>query len=545
MKQVLTLLCLGLAVHVSAQTFFQDFEDGIEPMVLFDVDGQTPHPNVAAYTDAWNAANPSFGNGTVVAISTSWYTPVGVANDWMVTPLIQLPDTNAVIRWEAKAQDANFRDGYIVYISTTGNTPDDFTEVIYQTAGEVASWTTRQFSLQAYAGQEVYVAFRNNSDDKFLLLVDNIFIGEQKQRDISLSRVNANINVGTSLEGPHPIAITVQNFGIEPVTSLDATWHFNGDSSTHKLTGINIASGASYTFNHETPANFEVGTGYQLSVSIDSINGTVDLDPANNSFATGMFKVFPPVPNITGVSAEGVPVDLYESLSSGQAVVFDFFASWCVPCEVSTPALNSLYVANGSGSEDFNVIGITIEPGDNDADVNALDWGATYPSMSFTVPGYETYIHYNSNHGLGQSAIPFFVMICPNLDDLAHSEIIRTYVGANDIANVFNNNWQAAKDDCTDGLVGVKDIPSVESVSIYPNPATEYVDLDMEFSSTTNVAIQVLDITGKVLINRDVKTYTAGQYLEQFDVSTLANGTYLIRMTEKNRVNTLKFTVFN
>ncbi|MCI4648966.1 hypothetical protein [Phaeodactylibacter sp.] len=72
---ILFILALFMlqATETTAQVFFeQDFENGIEPMTLIDVDGLTPHPNVAAYPDAWNAANPAFGNGTNVAVSNSF-----------------------------------------------------------------------------------------------------------------------------------------------------------------------------------------------------------------------------------------------------------------------------------------------------------------------------------------------------------------------------------------------------------------------------------------------------------------------------------------
>lgn len=546
MKQVLTLTCLCMAFALHAQTFFQDFEDGIEPMVLYDVDGLTPHQNVAGYPNAWNVVNPTFGNGTNVAVSTSWYTPVGIANDWMVTPQIQLPDSNVIIRWEAKAQDASFRDGYIVYISTTGNTPADFTEILYQTAAEQATWQTRQIDLADYAGQGVYVAFRNNSNDKFLLLVDNIFIGEQKQRDVSLSRVSANINRNTTLEGPRNVEITVQNFGLEAITSIDATWHFNGESMTHKETGLNIASGASVTFTHDVPLNYVVGTGYQLMVTIDSINGQEDLDPSNNAFTSSTFKVLPPVPDIAGISAEGDPINLYDALENGQAVIFDFFASWCVPCEISTPALNDLYVANGSGDDDLVVIGITIEPADDDAAVNELDWGATYPSFSFSNAGYEIYTHYNNNHGLGESAIPFFIMICPNPDDPAHSEIIANHVGTGDIVNVFNNTWQTRKDDCIESLSSsVDNIKSLESYTVHPNPAYDVLNVEFSLTEPTELRMHILDVTGKILVDRDASVYPTGGTSEQIDVSNLANGTYFLRLTERSRVNTVKFTVVN
>jgi thiol-disulfide isomerase/thioredoxin len=545
MKQLFTLVLLATSLYVHGQSFFQDFENGIEPMTVYDVDGKTVNSNVNYITEAWTVLNVGFGNGTNVAISTSWYEPVGSADDWMVTPLIHLPDSNGIIRWDAKAQDASFRDGYTLYISTTGNTPADFTEVVFQTGAEVASWTTRLVDLDAYAGQDVYFAFRNTSNDKFLLLVDNIFVGEQKQRDILLSRVTANITYGTALEGPKSLGITIQNFGVEPITSMNATWHFNGDSATDHLSGLNIASGASYTFTHGTPLEYVVGAGYQVSVTIDSINATVDDDPSNNTYNSPMFKVFPPVPDLVGTSAEGEPIHLYESLAQGKAVIFDFFASWCVPCEVSTPILNNLYVANGAGEEDLDVIGITIESGDNDADVNGLDWGGTYPLMSFNIPGYETYIHYSYNHGLGESAIPFFVMICPNLDDLAHSEIIEFYTGIDQIQSVFNA-WQVSKDACVDSLSSaVKEITSIESALIVPNPAYESFDLQLSLSKTTEMSLQIIDVTGKTVFQEPSSVFPAGENVRQVDVSTLANGTYFVRLLSREGVKTIKLSVVN
>jgi len=544
MKQSLTLIALVLTLCVQGQSFFQDFEDGIEPMTLYDVDGLTIHQNVNFCTDAWTALNVGFGNGTNVAVSTSWYNPVGIADDWMVTPLIHLPDSNPIIRWDAKAQDANFRDGYYVYISTTGNTPEDFSEVVFQTAAEVTNWVTHVENLDAFAGQDVYIAFRNNSNDKFLLLIDNIFVGVQKQRDVSLVRVNANINSGTTLEGSRTLEITIQNFGIEAITSLQVTWNFNGDTITQQLLGINVASGAPYTFSHSTPVNYIVGEGYVLNVSIDSINGNADEQPDDNMYSSVPFKVFPPVPNVIQTSSDGEPINLHEILASGKAVIFDFFASWCVPCEISTPALNNLYVANGSGEQDLDVIGITVEPTDTDPIVNGLTWGATYPNLSFSQSAYELYIHFNSNHGLGANAIPFFVMVCPNLDDLAHSQIVTSYVGATDIANIFNNTWQPAITDCIESLPSaVKEIRALESFSILPNPAYDYLHIDFALSEPTEIAMEVLDVAGKSILRHPVRTFAAGENTERIDVSSFVSGTYFIRLTHRNAVNTLKFTV--
>jgi thiol-disulfide isomerase/thioredoxin len=231
-------------------------------------------------------------------------------------------------------------------------------------------------------------------------------------------------------------------------------------------------------------------------------------------------------------------------MSSGKAVIFDFFASWCVPCEVSTPALNNLYVANGSGQVDLAVIGITIEPTDNDAVVNGLTWGSTYPNLSYSTSAEEFYVHFNDNHGLGEDAIPFFVMVCPNPEDPAYSEIIESYIGADQIVNVFNNTWQASKNECIESLSSaVKEISSIVSMSIAPNPAYDYLNLDISLSEPTDMIAEILDATGKSIFRYPVYTFQTGPNTEKFDVRSLTSGTYFLRLTERRNVNTLRFAV--
>jgi hypothetical protein len=208
--------------------------------------------------------------------------------------------------------------------------------------------------------------------------------------------------------------------------------------------------------------------------------------------------------------------------------------------------INNLYVANGAGEQDLEVLGISIEPNDTDPIVNNLNWGSTYPNMSFAISGYESYVHYNSNHGLGANAIPFFVMICPNLDDLGHSEIIASYVGIDQLENVLSNTWQPAMTACIESLPSaVKEIGSIESFSILPNPAQDYLNIEFSLSEPTEMALEVLDVTGKSLIRQSARTFQSGENTERIDVSSFVNGTYFIRLTEMNNVNTLKFTVVN
>jgi len=119
------------------------------------------------------------GNGNTEAVSTSWNGPGETGDDWMLTSAISALPANQRLFWDAQALDATFSDGYEVRISTTQlpATTANYSTVLYSTTAENAYSTTRGADLSAYSGQTVYIAFRNNSTDQYLLSIDNIRVG--------------------------------------------------------------------------------------------------------------------------------------------------------------------------------------------------------------------------------------------------------------------------------------------------------------------------------------------------------------------------------
>ncbi len=119
-------------------------------------------------------------NGLYYLRSESYINDVGSLNpdNWFISPAIQLPEgTMPQLRWYAKGQDTSyFAEHYSVYLSTTGNSPADFTTVLY-TGTTTKSWEEQVAVLSAYAGQTVYLAFRHhNSSNMFQLNLDDITI---------------------------------------------------------------------------------------------------------------------------------------------------------------------------------------------------------------------------------------------------------------------------------------------------------------------------------------------------------------------------------
>ncbi|GEM52027.1 T9SS type A sorting domain-containing protein [Empedobacter brevis] len=186
MKKILfSLLTLSSVTTLSAQIFQEDFDGngpGISAWTVIDNDKNTPASAVNFIKNGWNSidrlgANGNYGGpaGNYAAMSTSWYTPAGTSDDWLISPVIDLKETKApVIEWNAKAQDADFSDGYKVMISTGGNTVADFKTELLSIPAEDSDWKKRTINLKDYVGQQVRIAFVNNSNDMFMLLIDDI-----------------------------------------------------------------------------------------------------------------------------------------------------------------------------------------------------------------------------------------------------------------------------------------------------------------------------------------------------------------------------------
>lgn len=149
---------------------------------LRNVDDRVPNTNVNVIDDAWERLDDVPDD--TVALSTSWYTPAGDANDFMWTPAIALSGNNITLTWNAIAYDAAFRDGYEVRIMTvepTGGTGDIGNQLTSSTLlltvpAEDSNWIARTLDLNAYTGQTVYIGFRNNSVDQFVLAIDDIVV---------------------------------------------------------------------------------------------------------------------------------------------------------------------------------------------------------------------------------------------------------------------------------------------------------------------------------------------------------------------------------
>lgn len=190
----LTLVLTFSKINAQITLFNVDFQNGIPSnFSMIDNDGLTPDPAVSEYTSAWiSTIDPSNVTDSIAA-STSFFSPVGTASRWLITPKVKLGSFGNFIEWNARSQDASFPDDYLVLISRTTPTIAAFEDTIAKLSAEYVDWTTRivDLSLKGFNDDSVYVAFVNKTNNGYKLYVDDIRIWKEDPANlIEVSNVN-------------------------------------------------------------------------------------------------------------------------------------------------------------------------------------------------------------------------------------------------------------------------------------------------------------------------------------------------------------------
>lgn len=308
----LLFLCFNLSLH--SQIIFQEDFDGIpgptaggpgtynfpSGWFLRNVDNFIPNPSVSYVNEAWERREDFGGNVLdTPAFSTSYYAPGQQADDWMWTPLIGPIPVNTILKWNAKAYDPLFPDGYEVRIMTAasgpptggtgviGNQLTNSTQV-FTIPAENSSWTARQLSLSSYIGQSIYIGFRNNSTDQFILVIDDVTVEVVNSFDAELlSHTSPSEYSAIPLSQASPISFkaVINNLGLSPLTNvvLNAKVYDESNNEIYSTSSAplpSLAPSASAPFT-TIGSYLPVGPG---TYSVEYIASMAETDgvPANN-----------------------------------------------------------------------------------------------------------------------------------------------------------------------------------------------------------------------------------------------------------------------
>ncbi len=217
------LVGIILTAHITfGQTliFTEDFQSGIPTTWEFrNLDGKTPNAAVSEYTSAYISKIDPEDSLNLTASSTSFFSPIGTANRWLITPPIVMGAYGNSIEWKAKSHDASYPETYLVLVSSTDSLEASFTDTIGYIIQEYADWTTRSVNLSAKGldNQTIYVAFILQTNDGFKFYLDDVSASKEDPLGLAES-ANDDLSLKSFGDGKYEI---VSNQTPEEVLVMD------------------------------------------------------------------------------------------------------------------------------------------------------------------------------------------------------------------------------------------------------------------------------------------------------------------------------------
>lgn len=215
-----TITVFGSAVDCSnprTLPFSEDFESGMPACwTILDQDGDgitwEDSYNPVSYYSGVDLSGSGYGDSDGFVLSGSYSNVSGVLypDNWLITPALVIPSNGAKLTWYVSAVDANYAAEYYEVMLSTSLDPSTFTSVFNETL-QSDQWEQRSINISGdFAGQNVYVAFRNyNTTDIFLMKIDDI-----------------NVTSGTGIEN-HELNATIFPNPANNVLNINANSNIN------------------------------------------------------------------------------------------------------------------------------------------------------------------------------------------------------------------------------------------------------------------------------------------------------------------------------
>ena len=306
--QLKRLPCDGVSI------FEEDFNQGSNLPAGFtslDLDGGTPKSNIQFLTPqgGWQVIpdlKDSTG-GNLSLASPSWYESDTLAsNDWLILPQFTQLAANTCFSFLAYSQDALFGESFEVRISTTGNATADFlaNDPLLSVSDLGSDFSFQSIDLGAYGGQDVYIAIRHTSLNRFILVLDDLKFSSVERRDLALQSVDT---MSLTLPGDTLlIQGSLVNRGLDTLVfdSAELTLAYRVDNGPFFRdlvdTAFTLLPNEVFDFTHVRPF---VAPGFGLfyiEVTFNEIEG--DENPANDTL---LIRI--PVGTVLNISDEAGP----------------------------------------------------------------------------------------------------------------------------------------------------------------------------------------------------------------------------------------------
>lgn len=231
-------------------------------------------------------------------------------------------------------------------------------------------------------------------------------------------------------------------------------------------------------------------------------------------------------------TTEGTMIETITNCSAADSFLFGYDIVNHGPDNIV--AGDSLFIQDPESQSSTNVWVFVVEE-----DINAGDTSTLYVAMS----------HYDMTNVLytsdGENISPADAPFADG--EYVYAVIFDRVSGADgDVEDpVTENNIAGAlitMQACTSGIGALTGLDKA-NLTIFPNPATNMVNVAYDFTTTTTAAIRISDVTGRVVLNQELGKQTPGAQQFSVDVNALNNGIYSIELVTENERAISKLTI--
>ena len=213
------------------------------------------------------------------AVGAGIFTNYASNNDYLITPLIEIPSNTAssIFSFWAKSHSSSYPEDFVARISTDGT---NFTS-LGSTTSASSDWTQYSYDISSYIGQSVYLALHCVSTWGYYLMADDFLV----TASLNASPLDAEFYASFT-SGSVPITVDFTDLSTGSPTSW--SWTF-GDGGTSTLQNP--------THTYENPGLYTVslivsdGSDSETETKTDYIDIAV---PAANTLLTESFETYLP-----------------------------------------------------------------------------------------------------------------------------------------------------------------------------------------------------------------------------------------------------------
>jgi len=270
----LTIVVKNLVGDALTFPYDEGFEEDIFP------------PHYWAKVGDWQRLTYGAHSGLGRASYAWWYGTLG----WLITPKFSIPaGDNFVMEFWSYCYEAKFYTYSGVWISTTNNNPDSFTEIHELNYNECSEgeWVRVEIPLSDYAGKDIYIGFKyrnNGGQSGHMWSVDDFNIYSLNTHiDAELVAITTPLS-GMNLTDAETVKVKLKNNGSHNITNFPLMLELDGALlATETFTGfIPTKQETVYTFLQKADLS-EADRTYTITATV---NVAEDEDADNNSKTT-------------------------------------------------------------------------------------------------------------------------------------------------------------------------------------------------------------------------------------------------------------------